>query len=36
MITFMMEQLSDKDTAACATLLWETGVMNMLWLIYAG
>lgn len=32
----MMEQLSDKDTAACGTLLWEAGVMNILWLIYAG
>lgn len=36
MITFMIVQLNDKDTAVHAVFHWEIGVMNMLWLIYAG
>lgn len=35
MITFMIVQLNDKDTAVCAVFHRDTGIMNMLWLIYA-
>lgn len=32
----MIEHLSDKDTAVRAVFHREMGIMNMLWLIYAG
>lgn len=36
MITFMMVQLNNKDTAVYAVFHWEIGIMNILGLIYAG
>lgn len=36
MITFMIVQLNNKDTAVYAVFHWEIGIMNILWLICAG